>query len=79
LINNNIKRTDAQQESVETAIWINEIAEKSNAGQHILNILRNGQKTVSDDSADQLPRIAFKMATGSGKTVVKEIINQQQN
>lgn len=60
----------AQQEAVETAIWLNEIAEKSNAGQHILNILRNGQQTVSEDPADQLPRIAFKMATGSGKTVV---------
>lgn len=60
----------AQQEAVETAIWLNEIAEKSNAGQHILNQLRKGQQTVSDDSADQLPRIAFKMATGSGKTVV---------
>jgi len=60
----------AQQEAVETAIWINEVAEKSNAGQHILNLLRNGQQTVSNDHADQLPRIAFKMATGSGKTVV---------
>ena len=60
----------AQQEAVETAIWLNEVADKSNAGQHILNLLRNGQHTVSDDPADQLPRIAFKMATGSGKTVV---------
>ncbi len=60
----------AQQEAVETAVWLNEVAEKSNAGQHILNLLRNGQRTVSDDPADQLPRIAFKMATGSGKTVV---------
>lgn len=60
----------AQQEAVETAIWVNEVAEKSNAGQHILNLLRNGQQTVGDDPADQLPRIAFKMATGSGKTVV---------
>jgi type III restriction enzyme len=60
----------AQQEAVETAIWLNEVAEKSNAGQHILNLLREGQQTVSDDQMDQLPRIAFKMATGSGKTVV---------
>jgi len=48
---------------------LNEVAEKSNPGQHILNLLRNGQHTVSDDPADQLPRIAFKMATGAGKTV----------
>lgn len=60
----------AQREAVETAIWLNEVAEKSNAGQHILNQLRNGQQTVSDKQIDQLPRVAFKMATGSGKTVV---------
>lgn len=60
----------AQREAVETAVWLNEVAEKSNAGQHILNILRAGQQTVSEDPSDQLPRIAYKMATGSGKTVV---------
>jgi type III restriction enzyme len=60
----------AQREAIETAIWINEVAEKSNAGQHILNLIREGQQTVSEDSAEQLPRIAFKMATGTGKTVV---------
>lgn len=60
----------AQQEAIETAVWLNEVADKSNAGQHILNLLRNGQQTVSDDPVDQLPRIAFKMATGTGKTVV---------
>src|SRR5256885_1543562 len=34
---------------------------------------QSGQKEIfewNDDAADQLPRIAFKMATGSGKTVV---------
>ncbi len=60
----------AQQEAVETAIWLNEVATKSNAGQNILNKIREGQKTVSDKSDEQLPRIAFKMATGTGKTVV---------
>lgn len=60
----------AQQEAIETAIWLNEIADKYNAGQHILNLLRNGQQSVSLESEDQLPRTAFKMATGSGKTVV---------
>lgn len=60
----------AQREAVETAIWINEVAEKSNSGQHIINLIRKGQQTVSNDVDDQLPRIAFKMATGSGKTVV---------
>lgn len=60
----------AQQEAVETAIWVNEVAERSNAGNHILNLLKEGQQTVSDNQENQLPRIAFKMATGSGKTVV---------
>jgi type III restriction enzyme len=57
----------AQREAVETAIWLNEVAEKSNAGQNILNKIREGQQTVSEDTTDQLPRIAYKMATGSGK------------
>jgi type III restriction enzyme len=60
----------AQQEAIETAIWINEVAEKSNAGQHILNLLKKGQQSVGEIQDDQLPRVAFKMATGSGKTVV---------
>jgi len=60
----------AQQEAVETAIWFNEVAEKSNAGQHILNLLQKGQYSVSGEKENQLPRIAFKMATGTGKTVV---------
>ncbi len=60
----------AQQEAVETAIWLNEVAERSNAGNHILNLLKQGQQTVSDNPENQLARIAFKMATGSGKTVV---------
>ncbi|MBL7774468.1 MAG: DEAD/DEAH box helicase family protein, partial [Saprospiraceae bacterium] len=58
----------AQRESVETAIWLNEVAEKSNAGTHILNKLRDAQ--ASENTADPLPRICFKMATGTGKTVV---------
>lgn len=60
----------AQQEAVETAIWLNEVAGKSNAGQHILNLIRNAHQTVSKEPEEQLPRIAFKMATGTGKTVV---------
>jgi type III restriction enzyme len=60
----------AQQEAIEAAIWLNEIAEKSNAGTHFLSQLRQAQASAGSDSADQLPRIAFKMATGTGKTVV---------
>lgn len=60
----------AQRESIETAIWINEVAEKSNAGQNILNRLKLAQETSSNKKKEQFPRIAFKMATGTGKTVV---------
>ncbi len=54
----------AQQEAIETGIWLNEIAERSNVGQHILNEMKSAEAETS------LPRIAFKMATGTGKTVV---------
>ncbi len=60
----------AQQEAIETAVWLNEVAEKSNAGQNILNKIHDAQKAISSDTYEQLPRIAFKMATGTGKTVV---------
>jgi len=59
----------AQREAIETAIYLNEVAEKSNVGQHILRELAKGQ-TVSASAESNLPRIAFKMATGTGKTVV---------
>ena len=57
----------AQREAIETAIWLNEVAEKSNVGQHVLRRLETEWRQVS---AAALPRIAFKMATGTGKTVV---------
>ncbi len=60
----------AQREAIETAIWLNEVAERSNAGQFILNQLRTSQVVSAENPAFNLPRIAFKMATGSGKTVV---------
>ena len=60
----------AQREAVETAVWFNEIASRSNIGQHIASRLREAQHSVSSVAEQQLPRIAFKMATGTGKTVV---------
>jgi type III restriction enzyme len=61
----------AQQEAIETAIWLNEVAERSNAGNNILQKLKAGQAAFLEDKPDVvLPRIAFKMATGTGKTVV---------
>ena len=59
----------AQREAIETAVWLNEVAEKSNVGQHVLRQLEAARK-VSASPENNLPRIAFKMATGSGKTVV---------
>ncbi len=60
----------AQREAVETAIWLNEIGVRSNTGQYIVTRLHETQSKVSSNKDYQLPRIAFKMATGSGKTVV---------
>lgn len=61
----------AQREAVETAIWLNEIAEKSNPGTYVLGQLRLAQETVDQAApGNVLPRVAFKMATGTGKTVV---------
>ena len=60
----------AQREAIETAIWLNEVAAKSNVGQHILSRIAEAQRRVSDEPEQHLPRIAFKMATGTGKTVV---------
>ena len=58
----------AQREAAETAIWLNEVAAKSNAGTNIINKLSEAQSTESAN--EPLPRICFKMATGTGKTVV---------
>ncbi|OUM03637.1 hypothetical protein A8M77_03705 [Variovorax sp. JS1663] len=59
----------AQREAVETAIWLNEVAARSNAGSHVLRQLRLANESV-EDATSVLPRICFKMATGTGKTVV---------
>jgi type III restriction enzyme len=38
----------AQQEAVEAAIWLNEVAHKFNAGIRVLNVLRQANETVQD-------------------------------
>lgn len=55
----------AQQEAIETGIYLNEVAEKSNVGQRILRDLENAQSITGG-----VPRLCFKMATSTGKTVV---------
>lgn len=60
-----------QREAVETAVYLNEIADRDpNIGRSILNELEDRRNTVSPDYDFVLPRTAFKMATGTGKTVV---------
>ncbi|HOH80454.1 MAG TPA: DEAD/DEAH box helicase family protein [Methanoregulaceae archaeon] len=58
-----------QIEALETAIYLTEVA----AGSGEVWI-ENTLRMYNDASNDGLPRIAFKMATGSGKTVVMAMI-----
>lgn len=58
-----------QIEALETLIYINEVAEKSGDG-WIINEL----KKANTEANPELFRIALKMATGSGKTVVMAMI-----
>lgn len=58
-----------QIEALETLIYVNEVAEKS-GDTWIINDL----KKASNDANPGLYRLAFKMATGSGKTVVMAMI-----
>ena len=64
----------AQREAVESAIWLNEVADRSNPGQNVLRTLEEGLLVVSPDPGQNLPRIAFKMATGTGKSVVMAML-----
>ncbi len=54
-----------QVEAAETAIYLTEAAEKT-GDTKALNVIRAENARLND----ALPRLAFKMATGSGKTVV---------
>ena len=53
-----------QIEALETVIYITEVARKYDAW------IENAMRDANDSSNPGLPRMAFKMATGSGKTVV---------
>lgn len=59
-----------QIEAVETAIYLTEAAPNTDAGRKIINRLKDDNLTYNE----ALPRIAFKMATGSGKTVVMAML-----
>lgn len=58
----------AQREAIETAIWLTEVAPKE--APHIVSELAKFGQAVSDG----LPRVAHKMATGTGKTVLMSLI-----
>src|SRR3989338_2670830 len=58
-----------QIEALETLIYINEVAEKSGE-----NWIINTLKKENTEANPGLYRLAFKMATGSGKTVVMAMI-----
>ena len=58
-----------QVEAVETAIYITEVA-----GKYGDAWIDNDLRTANDTSNPGLPRIALKMATGSGKTVVMAML-----
>jgi type III restriction enzyme len=58
-----------QIEALETLIYINEVAEKSGESWILNELKKNNQ-----DANPGLYRLAFKMATGSGKTVVMAMI-----
>lgn len=64
-----------QREAVETAVYLNEVAPRDpNLGRSILNELSMRRETISEKVEDILPRTAFKMATGTGKTVVMAML-----
>ena len=58
-----------QVEALETLIYINEVAEK--VGEHWII---NGLKKHNQDANAGLYRLAFKLATGTGKTVVMAML-----
>lgn len=58
-----------QIEALETAIYITEVSKKYGDAW-----IENAIRTANDTSNPGLPRIAFKMATGSGKTVVMAML-----
>ncbi len=59
-----------QVEAIETAIYLAEAADKNSQGRYVLNELRR----FADDANPGLFRVAHKMATGTGKTVVMAML-----
>lgn len=71
----NMRLFFCQREAVETAVYLNEVADRDpNKGRYLLHLLNERQHTVSMMEEEVLPRTAFKMATGTGKTVVMAML-----
>lgn len=71
----NLRLFFCQREAVEAAIYFNEVADRDpNKGRYLLHLLEERQHTVSELEEYVLPRTAFKMATGTGKTVVMAML-----
>lgn len=72
---NQLRLFFCQREAVETAVWLNEIMPRDpNLGRAIEHELEERRSTVSENPDYVLPRTAFKMATGTGKTVVMAML-----
>ncbi len=59
-----------QVEAVETAIWLTEVAQHTRSGRDFLDHLAN----ANNDANPELPRLALKLATGTGKTTVMAML-----
>jgi type III restriction enzyme len=59
-----------QIEAVETAIWLTEVAPKTEAGKRLLAYLDSANR----DANPELMRLALKLATGAGKTTVMAML-----
>ena len=61
-----------QVEAVETAIWLTEVAPNTRSGRDFLDHLENANNNANPDLP--LPRLALKLATGTGKTTVMAML-----
>ena len=61
-----------QVEAVETAIWLTEVAPNTRSGRDFLDHLEAANNNANPDLP--LPRLALKLATGTGKTTVMAML-----
>ena len=61
-----------QVEAVETAIWLTEVASNTRSGRDFLDHLESANNNANPELP--LPRLALKLATGTGKTTVMAML-----